>query len=186
MARLVRCGVSGVAFLKTAWGQASGRQKAVIVVAALVVVGGIGSLSNPATDETAQVTPTPSPTPTLTVAPPPPATVTPAPTLSPTTAPTPTPTPAPTPKPTPVPTAPPTPAPTPPPTPEPTPVPTQASSTSGFYTPPGWDGHSDVNCSDFDTHAHAQDFFEGTGGTTTNDPYGLDGDNDGIACESLP
>jgi hypothetical protein len=61
-----------------------------------------------------------------------------------------------------------------------------APSSYGFYTPPGWDGHSDVNCPDFDTHAHAQSFFEGTGGTTTKDPYGLDGDNDGIACESLP
>jgi hypothetical protein len=31
-----------------------------------------------------------------------------------------------------------------------------------------------------------QSFFIGTGGSPTNDPYGLDGDNDGIACETLP
>jgi hypothetical protein len=55
-----------------------------------------------------------------------------------------------------------------------------------FYKPPGWDGYSDVNCSDFDTHAHAQSFFIGTGGSRTNDPYRLDGDHDGQACESLP
>ena len=46
--------------------------------------------------------------------------------------------------------------------------------------------YSDVNCPDFDTHAHAQSFFKGTGGTTSNDPYGLDRDHDGIACETLP
>jgi competence protein ComEC len=43
----------------------------------------------------------------------------------------------------------------------------------------------DRNCSAFDTHAEAQAFFEaavsaGAGG------HGLDGDSDGIACESLP
>ena len=57
---------------------------------------------------------------------------------------------------------------------------------TGFYTPPGWDGHSDVDCGDFDTRAHAQSFFLGTGGSTTNDPYRLDADHDGQACESLP
>ena len=51
---------------------------------------------------------------------------------------------------------------------------------------PGWDGYSDVNCPDFDTHAQAQSFFKGTGGTRSNDPYGLDRDHDGIACETLP
>ena len=55
-----------------------------------------------------------------------------------------------------------------------------------YYRPPGWDGSSDVNCSDFDTHAHAESFFKGTGGSKTNDPYGLDRDHDGIACETLP
>lgn len=78
-----------------------------------------------------------------------------------------------------------TPKPTPKPTPRPTPKPTKKPS-SGYYKPAGWDGYSDVNCSDFDTHTHAQSFFRGTGGSTSNDPYGLDADNDGIACESLP
>ena len=54
-----------------------------------------------------------------------------------------------------------------------------------YYKPAGWDG-SDLNCSDFDTHAHAQDFFTGTGGSKSEDPYGLDGDHDGLACETLP
>ena len=54
-----------------------------------------------------------------------------------------------------------------------------------YYKPSGWDG-SDVNCSDFDTHAHAQSFFKGTGGSKSNDPYGLDGDHDGLVCETLP
>ena len=69
------------------------------------------------------------------------------------------------------------------PTDEPTAAPTKASS---FYKPPGWDGVSDLDCGDFDTHAHAQSFFVGTGGTTSNDPHRLDRDHDGIACETLP
>jgi len=63
---------------------------------------------------------------------------------------------------------------------------TTAPISGSFYKPPGWDGHADVNCSDFDTHAHAQSFFKGTGGSTSNDPYHLDADHDGLACESLP
>jgi hypothetical protein len=77
-----------------------------------------------------------------------------------------------------------TPKPTPRATPRPTPKPT--AKPASYYKPPGWDGYSDVNCPDFDTHAHAQSFFQGTGGTTSNDPYGLDRDHDGIACETLP
>ena len=42
----------------------------------------------------------------------------------------------------------------------------------------------DVNCSDFDTQAEAQAFFEAH--DPENDPYGLDADGDGVACESLP
>ena len=76
----------------------------------------------------------------------------------------------------------------------PTPTPLAAETTApeatlkagGFYKPPGWDGSSDVNCKNFDTRAHAQSFFNGTGGSTTSDPYGLDGDHDGKACETLP
>ncbi len=41
----------------------------------------------------------------------------------------------------------------------------------------------DYNCSDFSTQAEAQRFFEAEG---PGDPHRLDGDNDGIACESLP
>ena len=66
-------------------------------------------------------------------------------------------------------------------------VATKAPAKSGsYYKPPGWDGVSDVDCKDFDTHAHAQSFFKGTGGSKTNDPYRLDGDHDGVACETLP
>ena len=72
-----------------------------------------------------------------------------------------------------------------------TPLAVEPSTNSGggggsFYKPPGWDGVSDVDCNDFDTYAHAQSFFVGTRGSTTNDPYGLDNDHDGTACESLP
>ena len=65
----------------------------------------------------------------------------------------------------------------------PTEPPTKAAA---FYKPPAWDGSSDVDCPDFDTHAHAQSFFLGTEGTTTHDPYRLDADHDGLACETLP
>lgn len=41
------------------------------------------------------------------------------------------------------------------------------------------------NCSDFSTHAEAQAVFEYCGGIS-NDVHRLDGDDDGIACESLP
>lgn len=41
------------------------------------------------------------------------------------------------------------------------------------------------NCSDFSTQPEAQAFFEKLGGTD-NDIHRLDGDNDGVACESLP
>lgn len=71
--------------------------------------------------------------------------------------------------------------------PTPLPVESRGGGTVGtFYKPPRWDGVSDVNCSDFDTHAHAQSFFAGTNGSKTNDPYGLDGDHDGNPCETLP
>ena len=67
---------------------------------------------------------------------------------------------------------------------KPAPPPTKKPAT--YYKPPGWNGVSDVNCKDFDAHAHAQSFFKGTGGTKANDPYGLDGDHDASACELLP
>lgn len=43
----------------------------------------------------------------------------------------------------------------------------------------------DYNCSDFATQPEAQAFFEKVGGPG-NDVNRLDGDKDGIACESLP
>ena len=67
-----------------------------------------------------------------------------------------------------------------------TPRPKTTTKLTAFYKPPGWDGSSDVDCPDFDTHAHAQSFFRGTHGSTTYDPYRLDRDHDGIACETLP
>ncbi|KTG11392.1 hypothetical protein AUR64_03815 [Haloprofundus marisrubri] len=39
----------------------------------------------------------------------------------------------------------------------------------------------DYNCGDFDTHEQAQYVYE----QDTSDPHGLDGDDDGEACESL-
>lgn len=43
----------------------------------------------------------------------------------------------------------------------------------------------DRDCRHFDTHAEAQAFFLAAGGPA-RDPHRLDGDSDGIACESLP
>ena len=45
---------------------------------------------------------------------------------------------------------------------------------------------SEINCSDFSTHAAAQQWFTAHGGSSSNNVAGLDGDHDGIACESLP
>jgi hypothetical protein len=42
----------------------------------------------------------------------------------------------------------------------------------------------DRDCSDFNTHRQAQKFFKKH--HPKRDPHGLDGDNDGIACEDLP
>jgi hypothetical protein len=62
---------------------------------------------------------------------------------------------------------------------------TSKPRSSSYYKPPNWDGYSDLDCKDFDTQAHAQSFFQGTGGSTSNDPYRLDSDHDAIACESI-
>lgn len=43
---------------------------------------------------------------------------------------------------------------------------------------------SDYDCSDFQTHAQAQAFFESHDPGV--DPYRLDGDGDGVVCEDLP
>lgn len=42
------------------------------------------------------------------------------------------------------------------------------------------------NCSDFTTHADAQNYFLANGGSAEHDIDGLDPDHDGNACESLP
>jgi len=44
----------------------------------------------------------------------------------------------------------------------------------------------DKDCSDFATHDEAQTYFEGKGGSPSNNVDKLDADGDGIACESLP
>jgi hypothetical protein len=43
----------------------------------------------------------------------------------------------------------------------------------------------EYNCADFATQKEAQTFFKNAGGPT-KDTNGLDGDNDGEACEALP
>jgi hypothetical protein len=44
---------------------------------------------------------------------------------------------------------------------------------------------ADYDCEDFATQCEAQKFYEKHGGPG-NDPYRLDADHDGIACEHLP
>lgn len=46
-------------------------------------------------------------------------------------------------------------------------------------------GADEYNCADFSTQPEAQSFFEKVGGVD-NDLNRLDGDKDGLACESLP
>ena len=43
----------------------------------------------------------------------------------------------------------------------------------------------DRNCGDFATQQQAQAFYEAAGGPES-DPHRLDGDKNGVACESLP
>ncbi len=47
-------------------------------------------------------------------------------------------------------------------------------------------GGSDLNCSDFQAQAEAQACFDYCRSRGYGDVFRLDGDNDGIACESLP
>lgn len=42
------------------------------------------------------------------------------------------------------------------------------------------------NCDDFRTQSEAQEVFDKCDLGTNGDPHGLDGDNDGSACEGLP
>ncbi|QIO25027.1 thermonuclease family protein [Haloarcula sp. JP-L23] len=57
---------------------------------------------------------------------------------------------------------------------------TSTESDASDIPPPPPDG--DYDCSHFDTQAQAQAVLERTAG----DPHRLDGDDDGVACESLP
>ena len=41
-----------------------------------------------------------------------------------------------------------------------------------------------VNCSNFSSQASAQSYFDGHGGSSSNNVEGLDADHDGVACES--
>jgi hypothetical protein len=74
----------------------------------------------------------------------------------------------------------------------PTSTPAAARSTSAPSSPPSATGSApnkpiaDVNCSDFSTHAAAQQWFQQHGGSPGNDVAGLDGNHNGVACESLP
>lgn len=65
-------------------------------------------------------------------------------------------------------------------TPTPTPTPDPDSGSDDVDVPP-LPPDGDYNCGDFDTHEQAQHVLENTPG----DPHGLDGDSDGVACESL-
>jgi micrococcal nuclease len=47
-------------------------------------------------------------------------------------------------------------------------------------------GYSEMDCSDFSVQDEAQTYFEGKGGSPTNNVDRLDSDHDGLACESLP
>jgi micrococcal nuclease len=75
------------------------------------------------------------------------------------------------------------PAPTVPPMPQPAQPTASANPTPGGlpYDPNG----PDRDCPDFATHEEAQQFFLAAGGPDS-DPHRLDGDHDGIACETLP
>jgi competence protein ComEC len=64
-----------------------------------------------------------------------------------------------------------------------TPVPTPTSPTpTSLEAACGPCAATDCNCSDFDTQAEAQACLD----ADPTDPFNLDGDNDGLACESLP
>lgn len=62
-------------------------------------------------------------------------------------------------------------------------TPTSSFQSDTDYTNTRSYSSGDRDCSDFSTHAEAQDFFENAG---YGDPHGLDRDGDGIACETLP
>ena len=132
--------------------------------------------------------PTPSPTPTLAPSPTPTPTPAPAPTPSPIATPSPTPTPILPPIPTPTPTTSPSPTftPTPTPTPAPTPAPTVPPlAVPGFSGLPFDPYGPDRSCADFVSWWDAQNFYYAAGGPAS-DPHRLDGNGNGVVCESLP
>ena len=71
--------------------------------------------------------------------------------------------------------------------PEPTPAAVAAQRTpAASPTPaPASESKDTHNCSDFETWSEAQSFYESEGGPGS-DPHRLDGDGDGVACQSLP
>jgi len=56
----------------------------------------------------------------------------------------------------------------------------------GLWTDDACVGRGDMDCSDFSVQDEVQTYFEGKGGSPTNNVDRLDSDHDGIACESLP
>ncbi len=56
---------------------------------------------------------------------------------------------------------------------------------SGNVVTEGGKYTDEYNCDDFTTQAEAQTFFDKAGGVS-QDTNRLDGDKDGVACESLP
>ena len=62
-------------------------------------------------------------------------------------------------------------------------APTGSLQSDNDYSTTRPSSSGDRDCSDFSTHAEAQDFFENAG---YGDPHGLDRDGDGQACETLP
>ena len=61
------------------------------------------------------------------------------------------------------------------------PAPPPAAPAPVSPPPRTYTGGGDLNCSDFGSQAEAQAVLD----QDPSDPHGLDGDNDGIACESL-
>ena len=78
-----------------------------------------------------------------------------------------------------------TPAATPALVPSPTPLPSPETSPTPVAAALVQEPEPDVDCSDFLDQQAAQEFFLSEGGPSS-DPHGLDGDNDGMACQSLP
>ena len=117
-----------------------------------------------------------------------PSTLSPTPTPEPSPTPTPTPVPTPTPAPTavpvvtpePLPTQTPVPSPVPSPSPSPTPSPTPEAT-----APPPEEAFVDRDCGEFADWQEAQAFYLSEGGPDA-DPHRLDGDGDGVVCQSLP